>query len=87
MGLPVGFGVGFSIGLTGLGLAAFLTGIPLAAIGGGYLLSRRLYARYVRRRSKVLHGIMDEMVDFVERGAGSEGQKRLGENPKGLLER
>jgi len=86
LGLPVGFGVGFSIGLTGLGLAAFLTGIPLAALGGGYLLSRRLYARYVRRRSKVLRGIMDEMVDFVERGAGSEGQKRLGENPKGLLE-
>jgi class 3 adenylate cyclase len=86
VGLPVGFGVGFSIGLTGLGLAAFLTGIPLAAIGGGYLLSRRFYARYVRQRSKVLHGIMDEMVDFVEGGAGSEVQKRFGESPRGLLE-
>jgi class 3 adenylate cyclase len=86
VGLPVGFGVGFSIGLTGLGLAAFLTGIPLAAIGGGYLLSRRFYARYVRQRSKVLHGIMDEMVDCVEGGAGSEEKKRIGESPRGLLE-
>jgi len=86
VGLGVGFGVGFSIGLTGLALAAFLTGIPVAAIGGSYLLSRRIYARYVRQRSKVLHGLMDEMVDFVEGGAGPEVQERLGEGPRDLLE-
>jgi hypothetical protein len=86
LGLPVGFGVGFGVGFTGLGLAAFLMGIPLATIGGAYLLSRRLYARYVRRRSKVLHGIMDEMVAFVERNGGSEMETPLGGNAKGRLE-
>jgi hypothetical protein len=86
LGLPVGFGVGFSIGLTGLALGAFLTGIPLAALGGGYLLSRRIYARFVRQRSKVLHGLMDEMADLVERGVGPEAQTLFGDSPRGLLE-
>ncbi|MBT8397605.1 MAG: hypothetical protein KJN92_11595, partial [Gemmatimonadetes bacterium] len=84
LGLPVGFGVGFGVGFTGLGLAAFVVGVPLAIVGGSYLIARRLYARYVRRRSKVLHGIMNEMMAFVEKGVESEGLERSGENPKGL---
>jgi hypothetical protein len=86
VGLGVGFGVGFGAALGALGTIAFTTLFPVAALGGSYLLSRRIYAAFVRRRSAAVQGLLDELVAIVEGSADGEEARRLGEGPKGLLE-
>ena len=77
VGIPVAFGVGFGIGMGGLALASFLTGVPIALLGGGYFLSRKIYSMVVRRRSGVLNDLMDEMVAVMEGAQNQDGQGRL----------
>jgi hypothetical protein len=78
--------VGFGAALGALGTIAFTTLFPVAAVGGSYLLSRRIYAAFVRSRSAAVQGLMDELVAIVEGSAGADEERRLGEGPKGLLE-
>jgi len=78
VGIPVAFGVGYGVGMGGLALASFLAGVPIACVGGGYLLSRKIYSMVVRRRSGVLNDLMDEMVAVMEGAQGQDGQGRLG---------
>ncbi len=65
IGLGVGFGVGFGAGLSALGTAAFATIVPLIAFTLSFLLSRGLYAGYVRGRSGALERLMDELEEML----------------------
>ncbi len=71
VGIPVGFGVGFGVGMGGLLLASFLTAVPAVCIGGSYLLSRKIYATVVNRRSAALNEVLDEMVGVLSPGTRS----------------
>ncbi len=59
----------------------------MSAVGGStHLLSRRIYAWFVQKRSKVLQRLMDEMVAIVEASDMQEGQERIGDGSQGLIE-
>lgn len=66
VGGGVGIGVGVGVGLGALGSAFFATVFPAAIVGGSYLLSRAIYASFVKRREKVLQRLMGDMEARVD---------------------
>lgn len=82
IGLGVGLGVGLGAALSTLGTIAFATLFPLGALGGSYLLSRRIYAAVVRRRSEAVQALMEELEAMVEARVDPNREARLGQGPE-----
>jgi len=63
-----GFGLGLPIGLEVIGSAAAAVALPAAFVGLAYAGARAFYKRAVRKRRRVLSGIMEAAVAEVRRG-------------------
>ncbi len=72
VGGGVGLGVGLPVGLGALGSAFFAAVFPVAAIGGSFLLSRRIFGAFVRKRRDTLERLLDDLAAVVEDGVEEE---------------
>jgi hypothetical protein len=68
VGLGAGFGVGFGVGLGALGSPAFAAIVPIAFVGGSYLLARGIFRAVSRARRRQVRRIAARVREFFDRG-------------------
>jgi transposase-like protein len=68
VGLGAGFGVGFGVGLGALGSPAFAAIVPIAFVGGSYLLARGIFRAVSRARRRQVRRVAARVREFFDRG-------------------
>lgn len=70
VGLGGGLGVGLGVGIGALGSPLFATIVPLAFLGGSYLLARTVFRLVSRRRRREVGRIAERIREFLEADLG-----------------
>lgn len=68
-GVGLGVGLGLPVGMNIIGSALAATALPIAAVGGAYLLARKIYQNGHQKRKRQLETLLDTLVERIREQA------------------